>query len=88
MYRAYGTLTVTVIGRGIAWLDTGNADALLQAANYVAALEQRQGLKVGAIEEVAWRMGFIDAAQVERLAAPLKANPYAQYLLAIIQEKD
>ena len=87
-YLKRGALNVTVLGRGIAWLDTGNPDALLQAANYVAALEQRQGLKVGAIEEVAYRMGFIDAAQVERLAAPLKGNPYAQYLLAIIREKD
>jgi glucose-1-phosphate thymidylyltransferase len=87
-YLKRGALQVTVLGRGIAWLDTGNPEALLQAANYVAALEQRQGLKVGAIEEVAWRMGFIDAAQIERLAAPLKGNPYAQYLLAIIQEKD
>jgi glucose-1-phosphate thymidylyltransferase len=87
-YLKRGTLNVTVLSRGIAWLDTGNPDALLQAANYVAALEQRQGLKVGAVEEVAWRMGFIDAAQVERLAAPLKNNPYAQYLQAIIKEKD
>ncbi len=85
-YLKRGTLNVTVLGRGIAWLDTGNPDALLQAANYVAALEQRQGLKVGAIEEVAYRMGFIDAAQVERLAAPLKGNPYAEYLRAIIHE--
>jgi glucose-1-phosphate thymidylyltransferase len=87
-YLKRGTLNVSILGRGIAWLDTGNPDALLQAANYVAALEQRQGLKVGAVEEVAWRMGFIDAAQVERLAAPLKGNPYAQYLMAIIKEKD
>jgi len=85
-YLKRGTLNVTVLGRGIAWLDTGNPDALLQAANYVAAIEQRQGLKVGAIEEVAYRMGFIDAAQVERLAAPLKGNPYAQYLRAILAE--
>lgn len=85
-YLKRGTLDVTLLGRGIAWLDTGNPDALLQAANYVAALEQRQGLKVGAIEEVAYRMGFIDAAQVERLAAPLKGNPYGQYLLAILDE--
>jgi len=85
-YLKRGTLHVTVLGRGIAWLDTGNPDALLQAASYVATLEQRQGLKVGAIEEVAYRMGFIDAAQVERLAAPLKGSPYAQYLLAIIHE--
>jgi len=87
-YLRKGTLHVSVLSRGIAWLDTGNPDALLQAANYVAALEQRQGLKVGAIEEVAWRMGFIDAAQVERLAAPLGANPYGEYLRAIIKEKD
>jgi len=87
MYLKRGTLQVTVLSRGIAWLDTGTPDALLQAANYVAALEQRQGLKVGAVEEIAWRMGFIDAAQVERLAAPLKGNPYAQYLRAILDEE-
>src|SRR6266550_3041041 len=85
-YLKRGTLSVTVLGRGIAWLDTGTPDALLQAATYVAVLEQRQGLKVGAIEEVAYRMGFIDAAQVERLAAPLKGNPYAQYLLDILKD--
>ncbi len=88
--RAYlkrGHLHVSLLGRGIAWLDTGTPEALLQASNYVAALEQRQGLKVGAIEEVAWRMGFIDASQVERLAAPLKNNPYGQYLRAILQEE-
>jgi len=85
-YLKRGALDVTVLGRGIAWLDTGNPDALLEAANYVAAIERRQGLKIGAIEEVAYRMGFIDAAQVERLAAPFKGNPYAQYLLAILRE--
>jgi glucose-1-phosphate thymidylyltransferase len=85
-YLHRSKLHVTVLGRGIAWLDTGTPDALLQAANYVAVLEQRQGLKVGAIEEVAFRMGFIDAAQVERLAAPLKGNPYAQYLLDILKD--
>jgi len=85
-YLRRGALHVTVLGRGIAWLDTGTPEALLQAANYVAALEERQGLKVGAIEEVAYRMGFIDAAQVERLVAPMKDNPYAQYLRAILDE--
>jgi glucose-1-phosphate thymidylyltransferase len=87
--RAYlnrGALHVTVLGRGIAWLDTGTPEAMLQAGNYVAALEERQGLKVGAIEEVAYRMGFIDAAQVECLAAPFKGNPYAQYLVAMLHE--
>ena len=86
IYLQRDKLHVTVLSRGIAWLDTGTPDALLQAANYVAVLEQRQGLKVGAIEEVAYRMGFIDAAQVERLAAPLKGNPYAQYLLDILKD--
>ncbi|HXI64413.1 MAG TPA: glucose-1-phosphate thymidylyltransferase RfbA [Gemmatimonadales bacterium] len=85
-YLARGDLHVTVLGRGIAWLDTGTPEALLQAANYVAALEDRQGLKVGAIEEVAYRMGFIDAAQVERLAAQMKGNAYAQYLLSVLAE--
>ncbi len=85
-YLSDGRLTVTLLGRGVAWLDTGTAASLLQASNFVAAVEERQGLKVGAIEEVAYRMGFIDAAQVERLAAPLKDNPYAQYLLAMLRD--
>src|SRR3989449_4367949 len=86
VYLSRGTLHVTVLGRGIAWLDTGTPEALLQAANYVAALEERQGLKVGAIEEVAYRMGFVDASQLERLAAEMKGNAYAQYLLSILDE--
>ena len=86
-YLRDGTLEVRMLGRGTAWLDTGTPDALLQAATFVAAVEQRQGLKVGAIEEVAYRMGFIDAAQIERLAAPLRGNPYAEYLIAMIKDK-
>jgi len=86
-YLRHGTLDVRMLGRGTAWLDTGTPDALLQAATFVAAVEQRQGLKVGAIEEVAYRMGYIDAAQVERLAAPLRGNAYAEYLLAMIRDK-
>ena len=85
-YLARGDLHVTVLGRGIAWLDTGTPEALLQAANYVAALEDRQGLKVGAIEEVAYRMGFVNAGQLERLAAQMKGNAYAQYLLSVLAE--
>ncbi len=80
-------LQVQMLGRGTAWLDTGTPEALLQAATFVATVEQRQGLKVGAIEEVAYRMGFIDAAQVERLATPLRGNAYAEYLLAMIRDK-
>jgi glucose-1-phosphate thymidylyltransferase len=86
-YLKQNRLHVSVLSRGIAWLDTGNPDALLEAANYVAALERRQGLKVGAIEEIAWRMSFIDAAQLERLAASLRDNSYAQYLRAILKEE-
>jgi glucose-1-phosphate thymidylyltransferase len=83
-YLSRGALHVTVLGRGIAWLDTGTPEALLQAANYVAALEERQGLKVGAIEEVAYRMGFIDAAALERLAERMKASAYGRYLQSIL----
>ncbi|HWP38061.1 MAG TPA: sugar phosphate nucleotidyltransferase, partial [Gemmatimonadales bacterium] len=87
-YLEAGKLRVVKLGRGVAWLDTGTPDALLQAASFVATVEHRQGLKVGAIEEVAYRMGYIDAAQVERLAAPLRGNPYGQYLLAMIRDGD
>jgi glucose-1-phosphate thymidylyltransferase len=86
-YLRDGSLDVRILGRGTAWLDTGTPEALLQAATFVAAVEQRQGLKIGAIEEVAYRMGFIDATQVERIAAPLRGNPYAEYLLAMIRDK-
>src|SRR2546426_2980416 len=86
-YLRDGALDVQMLGRGTAWLGTGTPEALLQTATFVAAVEQRQGLKVGAIEEVAYRMGFIDAAQVERLATPLRGNPYADYLLAMIRDK-
>jgi len=85
-YLKAGTLRVVTLGRGIAWLDTGTPESLLQASTYVAAVEQRQGLKIGAVEEVAYRMGFIDAAAVECLAAPLKGNPYGDYLLAMIRD--
>jgi glucose-1-phosphate thymidylyltransferase len=85
-YLSRRTLHVTLLGRGIAWLDTGTPEAMLQAANYVAALEERQGLKVGAIEEVAYRMGFIDAAALERLADQMKGNGYGRYLLSILHD--
>lgn len=87
--RAYllaGDLRVRVLGRGIAWLDMGTPDALLQAATYVAAIEQRQGLKIGAVEEVAYRMGFIDRAQLERLAWAQRGSAYADYLTAMGRE--
>ena len=72
------------MGRGSAWLDTGTLDSLLDAANFVAAIEKRQGLKVCCPEEVAFRMGYIDAAQVEKLARPLIKSGYGEYLMKII----
>src|SRR5207302_286704 len=89
--RAYldaGTLHVALMGRGVAWLDTGTPDSLLQAAGFVAAVEQRQGLKIGSIEEVAYRMGFVTAEQVERLAASYRGNAYGEYLRRMIAEHD
>jgi len=85
-YLRAGKLNVITLGRGIAWLDTGTPDALLQAANFVSAVEQRQGLKIGAPEEVAYRMGYIDRAQLERLAAGFKGNPYGEYLRRVPEE--
>ena len=87
-YLRADRLHVTMLGRGVAWLDTGTPDALLQAASYVAAVEERQGLKIGAIEEVSYRMRYIDAAQVERLAAGYGASPYGQYLRDTIQDTE
>jgi glucose-1-phosphate thymidylyltransferase len=87
-YLARDQLHVELLGRGVAWLDTGTPEALLQASMFVATVEARQGLKIGAVEEVAYRMGFIDAAQVERLAAGLKGTAYAQYLLAMIHDEN
>jgi glucose-1-phosphate thymidylyltransferase len=85
-YLRRGTLRVELLGRGFAWLDTGTPDSLLQASQFVASLEQRQGLRVGVPEEVAYRMGFIDAAALERAAADLKGSEYGSYLLHLAQE--
>lgn len=85
-YLALSALHVDVLPRGIAWLDTGTHESLLQASLFIQTLEQRQGLKVACPEEIAYRMGYIDAAQVERLAAPLKTSGYGQYLLQMLRE--
>lgn len=85
-YLAQGQLEVELLGRGTAWLDTGTHEALLQAATYIEAIEQRQGLKVACIEEVAYRMGYITAEQLETLAVPLAVNSYGQYLLEVLGE--
>ena len=87
-YLRDAALHVTILGRGVAWLDTGTPESLLQAATFVAAVEERQGLKVGAVEEVAYRMGYIDVAQLERLAAAFNGNAYGQYLLEIATDSN
>jgi len=85
-YLAKGELTVQLLGRGTAWLDTGSHDSLLQAGQFIQTIEQRQGLKVACPEEIAWRLGWIDGAQVERLAAPLLKTQYGQYLRTMLAE--
>ena len=86
-YLAMGELEVEVLGRGTAWLDTGTHESLLQAGLFIQTIEQRQGLKVACPEEIAYRMGYIDAAQVERLAQPLRKGAYGQYLLRMLTER-
>ncbi|HSC47670.1 MAG TPA: glucose-1-phosphate thymidylyltransferase RfbA [Gammaproteobacteria bacterium] len=86
-YLNKGTLQVEIIGRGVAWLDTGTHESLLEAANFIETIENRQGLKVACPEEVAFRQGFIDAAQVERLAQPLAKTGYGQYLLQVLKSE-
>jgi glucose-1-phosphate thymidylyltransferase len=85
-YLARGELNLQVFGRGFAWLDTGTHESLLEASNFISTIENRQGLKVACIEEIAYNMGYIDAAQVERLAEPMKKNQYGQYLLQMLKE--
>lgn len=86
VYLAKGTLRVEKMRRGCAWLDTGTHESLLQAAAFVQTIQARQGLKIACVEEIAYRMGLIDKAQVRRLAEPLKKNEYGQYLLQILRE--
>lgn len=86
-YLLRGDLRVELLGRGFAWLDTGTHESLLEACNFIETIEKRQGLKVACIEEVAYKMGYIDVNQVQRLAEPLCKNGYGQYLLQIIDEK-
>ncbi len=84
-YLGWGALNVEVLGRGMAWLDTGTHEAMLQASTFIQAIEERQGLKVACPEEVAFRMGFIDAAAVQRAGELMAKNDYGQYLLRLLE---
>ena len=84
-YLEQGKLEVRVMNRGTAWLDTGTIDSLMQAGNFVQVIEKRQGFKIGCIEEIAYRMGFINATQLEEIATPLVKSGYGQYLLDILK---
>ena len=87
MYLNDGALKVQVMGRGFAWLDTGTHDSLLQASQFVQTVEERQGLKIGCVEEIAYRQGFIDAAQLRTLAGALEKSGYGDYLLRILDDR-
>jgi glucose-1-phosphate thymidylyltransferase len=86
-YLRRGQLTVTVLERGTAWLDTGTHASMMQAAEFVRVVEERQGWKIGCIEEIAWRRGYIDDAQLKALAGPLQKSGYGDYLLGLLQDR-
>lgn len=86
MYLDAGDLNVEIMGRGYAWLDTGTHNSLIDAGNYVRIIEERQGLKICCPEEIAWRKGFIDSAQLERLGGELRKSGYGDYLLGLVEE--
>lgn len=85
-YLAHKQLSVQIMQRGYAWLDTGTHDSLLEAGQFIATLERRQGLKIACLEEIVWRNGFIDSEQLSRLAQPLAKNGYGQYLMGLLKE--
>jgi glucose-1-phosphate thymidylyltransferase len=85
VYLEKGQLNVEMMGRGYAWLDTGTHDSLLEAASFIATLQKRQGLQVACPEEIAYNQGWVDAAQIQKLAAPLAKNGYGQYLLSLLK---
>jgi glucose-1-phosphate thymidylyltransferase len=86
-YLERGQLHLQVMGRGFAWLDTGTHESFLEASTYVSVIENRQGLKIACLEEIAWRLGYITAEQVRALAEPMKKNQYGQYLLDLVRQR-
>jgi glucose-1-phosphate thymidylyltransferase len=88
IYLEQGKLSVEIMGRGYAWLDTGTHESLLEASHFIQTIEHRQGLKIACPEEIAYRNGFIDAAQLEKLAAPLRKSGYGEYLVQVLKEKE
>ena len=87
VYLAQGKLKVGILSRGTAWLDTGTFNSLMQAGQFVQVLEERQGLKVGCIEEIAWRQGFITDLQLQAIAEPLRKSGYGDYLLGLLKQR-
>jgi glucose-1-phosphate thymidylyltransferase len=87
IYLERADLSVEIMGRGYAWLDTGTHESLLEASQFIQTIERRQGLKISCPEEIAYRMGFVDAAQLEKLAAPLLKSGYGDYLMRVLKEK-
>jgi len=88
VYLERGKLQVEKLGRGFAWLDTGTHESLLEASAYIETIEKRQGLKIACIEEIAYRMGYIDAEQISKIAQPMQKNGYGQYLLEILKHEE
>jgi glucose-1-phosphate thymidylyltransferase len=87
-YLKRGQLSVEVMGRGFAWLDTGTHDSLMEASQFIHVIERRTGLKVACLEEICWRLKYIDDARLEKLAEPMKKNDYGQYMLSLLKHKD
>ena len=86
-YLKRGELRVELLGRGFAWLDTGTHESFIEAALFIQTIQKRQGLKIACVEEIAWRMGYIDKERLKRLAEPYMKNEYGQYLMAIMKER-
>jgi glucose-1-phosphate thymidylyltransferase len=86
-YLRRGQLRVELMGRGYAWLDTGTHESLMEASQFIHVIERRTGLKVACLEEICWRMKYIDDAQLVKLADPMKKNDYGQYLLRLVENK-